>query len=135
MIETTRVMIPDDLTQETLVLTLATLGLLGYGAYAVVRPVIDLLVGPRLELWAELGTIGFGFLLALSAAFVRVQLPGGLALALGALLGLQALAVHQAAHRGGGIGPQIVQAAAAAMLLGIARLGAQRQQRGERSSR
>ena len=52
----------------------------------------------------------FGGLLALAAAFVRVRLPGGLAFAIGAMLGLQALAVHDAAHLGGGIEPQLARA-------------------------
>ena len=59
--------------------------------------------GARLELWAELGLIVFGALLPLAAAFVRVRLPGGLALAIGAMLGLQALAVHDAVRLGGGV--------------------------------
>src|SRR4051812_20439719 len=92
----------------------------GYGIYAVCWAVLDLVRGARLELWAELGLIGFGTLLVLAAAFVRVRLPGGLAFAIGAMLGLQALAVHDAVHLGGGIGPQLARASVAVVLVGIA---------------
>jgi hypothetical protein len=47
----------------------------------------------------------FGALLVLAAAFVRVRLPGGVAFAIGAMLGLQALAVHDAVHLGTGVAP------------------------------
>lgn len=115
------------LCRHSTVLTLATLGLLGYGVYSTVWPLVDIVSGARLELWANLATVAFGLLLALSAAFVRVQLPGGLALALGATLGLQALAVHSAAHFGQGLAPQIVRGCLAALLLAGARLGGQQQ--------
>ncbi len=104
-------------------LTLATLGLLAYGMYSTVWPVFDLWARARLELWAELGMMVFGLLLTLSAAFVRVQLPGGLALALGAMLGLQALAVHSAAHFEHGLAPQVLRGLVGAGLLALARLG------------
>ena len=77
-----------------------------------------LLRGARLELWAELGLIVFGVLLVLAAAFVRVRLPGGLAFAIGAMLGLQALAVHDAVHLGTGVRPQL----ASGVSPGLARL-------------
>lgn len=101
-------------------LTLATLGMFFYGAYSLVWAVVDLLRGARLELWAEAGLMLFGLLLVLSAAFVRVRLPGGLASAIGAMLGLQALAVHNAAHLATGLAPQIAQAVLGVMLVGIA---------------
>lgn len=104
-------------------LTLATLGLFAYGVYEITWPIVDLVGGRRLELWAELGTIGFGLLLALSAAFVRVRMPGGILLALGAMLGLQSLAVHSAAHFDTGLRPQILRAAVALGLLVLARAG------------
>jgi hypothetical protein len=68
----------------------------------------------------ELGLIFFGMLLVLAAAFVRVRLPGGVAFAIGAMLGLQALAVHAAVHLGTGIAPQIVRGAIALLLVTIA---------------
>jgi hypothetical protein len=105
------------------VLTVATLGLFAYGLYSTVWPLVDVLRGARLELWAELGLMLFGLMLTLSAAFVRVRLPGGLALALGAMLGLQALAVHSAVHLADGLAPQIGRALLAGSLLALARAG------------
>ena len=101
-------------------LTLATLGMLIYGGYSFGWAVVDMLRGARLEFWAEAGLMIFGLLLALSAALVRVRLPGGLAAAIGAMLGLQALAVHNAVHLAGGIAPQIVQGAVATILVAVA---------------
>jgi hypothetical protein len=101
-------------------LTLAALGMFSYGAYSVGWALLDLIRGPRLEIWAEAATVVFGLLLALSAAFVRVRLPGGLAFAIGALFGLQALAVHTAAHLGTGLAPQIGRAILAVALVGLA---------------
>lgn len=105
-------------------LTAATLGLCAYGTYSVVWAVVDLAHGAQLELWAELGLIGFGLLLVLSAAFVRVRLPGGLAFAIGALLGLQALAVHDAVHLSAGLAPQVARAVLAIALIVLAWAGA-----------
>jgi hypothetical protein len=102
------------------VLTIASLGMLSYGIYSVGWAVADLVRGAHLELWAELGLMAFGGLLALAAAFVRVRLPGGLAFAIGAMLGLQALAVHDAVHLGGGVAPQIVRASIAVVLVALA---------------
>jgi hypothetical protein len=101
-------------------LPLAALGMFTYGAYSLVWALVDLVRGARLELWAEGGTILFGLLLVLSAAFVRVRLPGGLALAVGSMLGLQALAVHNAVHLEGGLTPQIVRAAMSLTLVALA---------------
>lgn len=101
-------------------LTIASLGMFAYGVYSAGWAAADLIRGARLELWAELGLVAFGALLALAAAFVRVRLPGGLAFAVGAMLGLQALAVHDAVHLGGGIAPQIVRASMAASLIAMA---------------
>src|SRR5438105_14792427 len=101
-------------------LATAALGMFAYGSYSVVWAIADLIRGARLELWAELGLVLFGLLLALSAAFVRVRLPGGLAFAIGALLGLQALAVHDAVHLNGGVAPQIGRGVVAAVLVALA---------------
>ena len=101
-------------------LTAAALGMFSYGMYSAGSAVVDLFQGAPLELWAELGSIVFGVLLALAAAFVRVRLPGGLAFAIGAMLGLQALAVHAAAHLGGGIEPQLARASIAIVLVAMA---------------
>jgi hypothetical protein len=101
------------------VLTIAALGMVSYGVYSVGSAIADLIQGAHLELWAELAAIGFGALLVLAAAFVRVRLPGGIAFAAGALLGLQALAVHAAAHLATGIAPQLVRGAIALVLVAL----------------
>jgi hypothetical protein len=101
-------------------LTVATLGMFVYGAYSFAWAVIDVVRGARLELWAEGGLVLFGLLLVLSAAFVRVRLPGGLAFAIGAMLGLQALAVHNAVHLAGGLGSQVARGAMAIILVAMA---------------
>jgi hypothetical protein len=110
------------------VLTVASLGMLGIGVYSTGWAVVDLVRGARLELWAELGLMAFGLLLALSAAFVRVRLPGGLALANGALLGLQALSVHTAAHLDSGLAPQIGRAVLGAAFVALAFFAARDEQ-------
>jgi hypothetical protein len=104
-------------------LTAAALGMFAYGAYSTVWAVMELIRGPRLEAWATAGIILFGLLLVLSAAFVRVRLPGGLALAIGAMLGLQALAVHTSAHFESGLFPQIVRGTFAAVMVVLAYAG------------
>jgi hypothetical protein len=108
---------------RSMLLTVAALGMVSYGAYEVLWAIVDLVRGARLELWAELGLMLFGVLLALAAAFVRVRLPGGLAFAIGALLGLQALAVHNAVHVDHGLAPQIGRGILAVVLVGLAYSG------------
>jgi hypothetical protein len=65
----------------------------------------------------------FGLLLVLAAAFVRVRMPGGLAVAISAMLALQALAVHTAAHLESGLVPQIGRGVLAFFLVGSALAG------------
>jgi hypothetical protein len=100
----------------------ATLGMAGYGAYSAGWALVDVIRGARLEWWAESGLALFGLLLVLSAAFVRVRLPGGLAFAMGALLGLQALALHAGVHLDGEIQiiPQVLRGLFAAFLVALA---------------
>ena len=105
------------------VLTLATLGMFAYGAYSLVWAAVDVIRGARVELWADLCIAAFGLLLVVAAAFVRVRLPGGLAVAISAMLALQALAVHSAAHLESGVAPQIVRALFAFFLVGSAVAG------------
>ena len=107
-------------------LTTSTLGMVVYGLYSAGLGVAGLLGLVGLEVWANLGLIGLGLLLMLSAAFVRVRLPGGLALALSAMLGLQALALHNDLHFFGRTVPlfQIARGAFALVLVGLAVLGA-----------
>jgi hypothetical protein len=110
-------------------LTAAALGMFAYGIYSAGWAVVDLARGAHLELWAELGLIVFGVLLTLAAAFVRVRLPGGLAFAVGAMLGLQALAVHDAVHLGTGIRPQITAGVVSLALAGLAYAGTKQGER------
>ena len=99
-------------------LTASTIGIAAYGAYAALAAIVDLASQGRLEVGINLLEIVFGALLVLSAAFVRVTVPGGLALAIGAMLGLQALALHDAAHMYGAIAlaPQVARGVFAATL-------------------
>jgi fatty acid desaturase len=106
-----------------MLLSVAAIGMFSYGAYEIVWAAVDVIRGARLELWAELGLILFGMLLALAAAFVRVRLPGAMAFAAGALLGLQALAVHDAVHLNSGVAPQIGRGILAASLIALAYAG------------
>jgi hypothetical protein len=101
-------------------LTAATIGMLSYAGYSAGWAVYDMITGPHLEWWAELGLVLFALLLALGALFVRARLPGGLAFAIGAMLGLQALAVHTAAHLLTGLTPQIGRGVLAIALVVIA---------------
>jgi hypothetical protein len=106
-------------------LTTATIGMAAYGAYTVAASLMNLIRTARLEIWVDLSEVLFGLLLMLAAAFVRVVMPGGLALAMGAMLGLQALALHDAAHLYGGVAlaPQLARAAFTLLLVILAWLG------------
>ncbi len=84
-------------------LTAATLGLAGYGLYALAGALADLIFLTRLELWANLGGAVLGVALLFSAVLVRAGVPGGLLFALGGLLGLQALNLHNSMHLYGSI--------------------------------
>ena len=114
-------------------LTAATLGMLAYGLYSAGLGLAGLLGFVALEVWANLGLIVLGLLLALAAAFVRVRLPGGLALALSAILGLQALALHNDLHFYGAttVPPQALRGACAALLLVLAYVGSRRPDAGD----
>ena len=114
-------------------LTAATLGMLAYGLYSAGLGLAGLLGFVALEVWANLGLIVSGLLLALAAAFVRVRLPGGLALALSAILGLQALALHNDLHFYGAttVPPQALRGASAALLLVLAYAGGRRPDAGD----
>ncbi len=110
-------------------LTLATLGMVGYGLYEIGYAIADLFYAGRLEIVANLGSIAFGSLLVLAAAFVRVMVPGGIALAIGALFGLQALALHQSAHLYGmvALAPQLLRALFGATVILIAHMASRQQ--------
>lgn len=106
-------------------LSASTLGMVGYALYSVVAAVVDLVGAHRLEVLVNLATVFLGLLLLLAAAFVRVLIPGGLALAIAALLGLQALAIHNTPHLWGAfvLGPQVVRGVVAAALVALAYFG------------
>ena len=110
-------------------LSVASVGMAAYGVYSIGWAVIDLIRGPRLEWWADIGMSLFGALLVLSGAFVRVRLPGGLAFAIGAMLALQGLAVHNAVHLDAGLAPQIGRGILAAALVLLAAAGERRSNR------
>jgi hypothetical protein len=121
-----------------MMLTLATLGMVGYGIWTAAAAAADLVRGHALEIWASLATLALGGILVIAAALVRVRMPGGLALALGALLGLQALALHASGHASGTIepAPQIARGVFATLLVLLAYLGDRREQsRGRRTGR
>jgi hypothetical protein len=106
-------------------LTAATLGLATYGVYSAGLGLVDLFRSPGLDWWADLALILLGLLLVLSAAFVRVRMPGGLALALGGLLALQALSLHNDLHFYGTVllAPQVLRGVIAGGLAALAYLG------------
>lgn len=79
--------------------------------------------GRQLELWANLSMVGFGLLLMLAALMVRTRVPGGLPFAGAALLALQALDVHNAAHLETTINAQLLRAVASAVLMLMAFVG------------
>ena len=111
-------------------LTSATLGMLAYGLYSIGSAFVHAFGPSPLELWATLGLVVLGIMLTLAAAFVRASMPGGLALALGAMLamlGLQSLALHNAAHLYGQVValPQLARTFFAVTLVVLAYVGLQ----------
>ena len=103
----------------------AALGMALYGLYSIVVGLEDLFGIAALEWWADLWVIAAGTVLLLSAAFVRASMPGGLALAVGALLGLQSISLHNDGHLYGQVLllPQVARAAFATVLVGLALAG------------
>ena len=96
-----------------------------YGLYSVLVGVTDLVAAARLEWWANLWLIGAGSMLMLGAAFVRVSMPGGLALAVGGLLALQSISLHNAGHLFGRVSlvPELARATLAVSLAALAYFG------------
>ncbi|HJO39132.1 MAG: hypothetical protein QGG24_10270 [Vicinamibacterales bacterium] len=113
-------------------LTAATLGLAGYGLYSTVYGLVDLFRPESLEVWADLTLVVFGLVLAMSAPLVRVAIPGGLALAIGTLLGLEAIAIHNVTHDYGRVvaAPLVIRGVFSAVLVGLAWMG-ERQEAGD----
>ena len=106
-------------------LTLATLGMAGYALYSIAIGLADLLGAATLEWWANLWLVTAGITLLFGALFVRVKMPGGLALALGGLLALQSISLHNASHLYGQVTlmPQLARALFAGLLVGFAYVG------------
>lgn len=106
----------------------AAIGMALYGLYSAGLGVVDLFGVYGLDWWADLALLVLGLLLMLASAFVRVLLPGGLALAAGTLFALQALSFHNDVHFYGSVLalPQAVRGAVAAALLVLAYAGAKR---------
>ena len=105
-------------------LTAATLGLAFYGLYSIVAGLGDLLGPSVLEWWANLWVIVGGGVVLLAAAFVRVSMPGGLALAVGGLLALHSISLHNDPHLYDMVlVPQLARAAVAVVLVGLGYAG------------
>jgi hypothetical protein len=117
-------------------LTAAALGMAIYGVYSAGLGLAGLVGVVGLDWWADLALVALGFLLLLSSALVRVRMPGGLALALGGLLALQALSLHNDMHfyREILIVPQLVRGVVAAALVGLAYFGAGRERADRRAT-
>ncbi len=107
-------------------LSLATLGLAGYGLYSVGLGLVDAFRSPGLDWWADAALVVLGVLLLFAAVLVRLRIPGGLALAVSGLSALQALALHNDMHFYGDIlvTPQVVRGVIAAGLAALAYAGA-----------
>ena len=76
----------------------AALGMFLYGGYSVAIGLIDFIFLGKLEWWANFWIILAGFVLTFGAMFTRISFPGGLALAIGGLLGLHAISLHNEIH-------------------------------------
>ena len=106
-------------------LPVAALGMLIYGLHDIVAGAADLIAGTVPEWWAAAWRMLAGAVLALAAIFVRASLPGGLALALGGLLGLQSISLHNDPHIYGDllVWPQVSRAVFSAVLVALAWFG------------
>lgn len=105
----------------------AALGMFLYGLHDVVVGAADLIGAGTLAWWANVWRMLAGAMLVLAAALVRVSMPGGLALAVAALLGLQSISLHNDAHFYGRLDlmvlPQTLRAVFAATLVALAYFG------------
>ena len=105
----------------------AALGMFLYGLHDVVVGAADLLGAGTLPWWANVWRMLAGAMLLFAAVLVRVSMPGGLALAVAALLGLQSISLYNDAHFYGRLDlmilPQILRAGFAATLVALAHFG------------
>ncbi|MCY4602289.1 MAG: hypothetical protein OXF27_20485 [Acidobacteria bacterium] len=106
-------------------LSAAAIGMLIYGLHDIVAGTADLFGGTVPEWWAAAWRILAGASLALAALFVRASVPGGLALAVAGLLGLQSISLHNDPHIYGDLllWPQVSRAVFSAALVALAWLG------------
>ena len=103
----------------------AAAGMFLYGLHDVVVGSADLVGAGTLEWWANVWRLLAGAMLMLAAALVRVSMPGGLALAVAALLGLQSISLHNDAHFYGRLllAPQAARAVFSTILVALAYFG------------
>lgn len=106
-------------------LRVAALGMFLYGLHDVVVGSADLIGAGTLEWWANVWRVLAGAMLMLAAALVRVSMPGGLALAVAALLGLQSISLHNDGHFYGRLLllPQLTRAVFSITLVALAYFG------------
>jgi len=79
-------------------LKFATLGMAFYGLFSIISALVYWIGGATLEWWATLWLVVAGFILLVGSVFVRISMPGGLALAIGGLLALQSISLHNDNH-------------------------------------
>ena len=103
----------------------AALGMFLYGLHDVVVGSADLIGAGTLEWWANVWRMLAGAMLVFAAVLVRVSMPGGLALAVAALLGLQSISLHNDPHFYGRLLllPQAMRAVFSATLIALAYFG------------
>ena len=103
----------------------AALGMFLYGLHDVVVGSVDLIGTGTLEWWANVWRMLAGATLLFAAVLVRVSMPGGLALAIAALLGLQSISLHNDAHFYGRLllYPQAARAVFSIVLVALAHFG------------
>ena len=106
-------------------LRVAALGMFLYGLHEVVVGSADLIGAGTLEWWANVWRMLAGAILMFAAVLVRVSMPGGLALAVAALLGLQSISLHNDPHFYGRLllVPQAMRAIFSATLIALAYFG------------
>ena len=106
-------------------LTFATLGMALYGLFSIISSLVYWIEGASLEWWANLWLIVAGLILLLSSVFVRISMPGGLALAIGGLLALQSISLHNDGHLYNQISllSQLARASFSSLLVALAYFG------------
>ena len=118
-------------------LTIATLTLVGYALYVIGWNGLDLFLWSTLEVWANLATIAAAALLLPAAVLVRARIPGGLPLAFAALVGVQAISLHNSMHIHGEIWVlgESLRGAFGLLVMALAGHGQRREAMEERAAR